>query len=163
MLFVLYVRGGCELRVVEELRLKTITAYCPRQLKAERRCGQWQYIERIIFTGYVFVEVPELTAKIWHKVMKCAGAIKFVSPCALPPDEESYIRQLCNSGDCIDISRGYIYGGALHITSGFLKDLEHEIVKFNWRGKRASADVTIYGEKHRLVFSVEFDDPPALP
>lgn len=163
MLFVLYVRGGCELRVVEELRLKTITAYCPRQIKAERRRDVWQYVERIIFTRYVFIDVPELTAKLWHKVMKCAGAIRFVSLRALPPNEESYIRRLCNSGDCIDISRGYISGGTLHITSGFLKDLEHEIVKFNRRGKRASADVTIYGEKHRLVFSVEFDDPPALP
>ncbi|MDE7360356.1 MAG: hypothetical protein K2N38_00300, partial [Oscillospiraceae bacterium] len=123
----------------------------------------WQYVERIIFTGYVFIDVPEITAKLWHSVMKCAGAIRFVSWCALPSDEDAYIRKLCNDGNCIDVSRGYISDGTLHITSGFMTNLEHEIVKFNRRGKRVTADVMIYGEKHRVVFSVEFDDPPALP
>lgn len=162
-MYVLYVRGGYELSIIEELRLKDIPAYCPRQIKAERRRGQWQYIERIVFSRYVFVDVSEITAKLWHKVLKCTGAVRFVSLCSLPPDEESYIRQLCNNGNSIDVSRGYVFNGTLHITSGFLKDLDYEIIKFNRRGRRASADVTIYGEKHRIVFSVEFDDPPALP
>lgn len=162
-MYVLYVRGGSELTVVEELRRKNITAYCPRQIKAERRRGQWQYAERIIFTGYVFVDVPELTAKLWHVIIKCAGAIRFVSLCSLPEIEDAYIRKLCNDGNCIDVSRGYVSGGTLHITSGFMTNLDYEIVKFNRRGRRASADVTLYGEKHRMVFSVEFDDPPALP
>lgn len=161
MLYVLYAQSGRELRIVEELRRKGIDAHCPRQLKAERRRGNWQYTERIIFTGYVFIDVPELTAKLWHTVMSCAGAIRFVSLCALPPGEDDYIRRLCNNGDCIGVSRGYISESGLHITSGFLKNLDHEIVKFNRRGKRASADVTLYGEKHRIVFSVEFDAPPA--
>ncbi|MBD5130877.1 MAG: hypothetical protein HDT43_13285 [Ruminococcaceae bacterium] len=162
-MYVLYVQHGKELHIVEELRCKNITAYCPRQLKAERRRGNWQYVERIIFTGYIFVDVPELTAKLWHIIMKSTGAIRFVSLCALPSDESEYISRLCNDGDCIDISRGYISDGTLHITSGFLTNIEHEIVKFNRRGKRAAADVTIYGEKHRIVFSVEFDEPPVLP
>lgn len=162
-MYVLYVQSGMELRIVGELRRKSITAYCPRQIKAERRRGNWQYVERIIFTGYVFVDVPGLTAKLWHIIMKCMGAIRFVSLCALPEDEDGFIRSLCNDGDSIDISRGYISGGTLHITSGFLTNLEHEIVKFNRRGKRVTADVAIYGEKHRVVFSIELDAPPALP
>lgn len=161
MLYVLFVQSGRELRIVEELRRKKITAYCPRQLKAERRRGNWQYAERIIFPGYVFVDVPELQPWVWHSVMKCSGAIRFVSELPLQPDEDDYIRRLCNDGDCIGISRGYVSDGVLHITNGFLRDLDHEIIKFNRRGKRASADVTIYGEKHRIVFSVEFDAPPA--
>lgn len=161
MLYVLFVQSGRELQIVEELRHKMITAYCPRQLKAERRRGHWNYVERIIFTGYVFVDVPELQPWVWHSVMKCSGAIRFAGELPLPPDEDDYIRRLCNDGDCIGISRGYVSDGVLHITNGFLRDLKYEIVKFNRRGKRASADVTIYGEKHRVVFSVEFDAPPA--
>lgn len=161
MLYVLYVRGGKESQVVEELRQKNITVYCPRQLKAERRCGNWQYVERIIFTGYVFVDIPELKPRVWHNVMDNGSAKRFVSEFPLPPNEEDYIRRLCNDGDCIGISRGYVSEGVLHITSGFLRNIEHEIVKFNRRGKRATADVTIYGEKHRINFSVEFDAPPA--
>lgn len=163
MLYVLYVQGGRELRVIEELRRKNITAYCPRQLKAERRCGNWQYVELVIFTGYVFVDVPELQPRVWHNIMDSVSTKRFVSEFPLPFDEEDYIRRLCNDGDCIGISCGYVSEGVLHITSGFLKDLEHEIIKFNRRGKRATADVTIYGEKHKVNFSVEFDAPPALP
>ena len=162
-MYVLYVRRGSELTIVEELRLKNITAYCPRQIKAERRRGNWQYVERIIFSGYVFIDVPEITAKIWHIIMKCTGAIRFVSLCALPESEDAYIRKLCNDGNCINVSRGYVSDGVLHITDGFMTILDNEIVKFNRRGRRASADVTLYGEKHRVVFSIELDAPHALP
>lgn len=161
MLYVLFVQGGKELQIIEELWRKNISAYCPRQLKAERRRGHWQYVERIIFTGYVFVDIPELQPQVWHSIMKCGGAIRFVSELPLPIDEDDYIRRLCNDGDCIGISRGYVLDNVLHITSGFLKNFDYNIVKFNRRGKRAAADVTIYGEKHRVVFSVEFDAPPA--
>lgn len=161
MLYVLYAPGGRELQIVEELRRKKINAYCPRQLKAERRRGDWQYAERVIFTGYVFVDIPELLPRIWHIVMDSGSAKRFVSKSPLPPDEEDYIRRLCNDGDCIGISRGYVLDNVLHITSGFLKDFDYNIIRFNRRGKRATADVTIYGEKHRIVFSVEFDAPPA--
>lgn len=147
------------MQIIEELRRKKITAYCPRQLKAERH-GGWQYVERLIFTRYVFVDVPEITAQIWHTVMGCTGAIKFVSLHSIPPNEEEYIRRLCSDGDCIGVSRGYVSDGRLHITDGFLKNFDYNIVKFNRRGKRAAADVTIYGEKHTIVFSVEFDAPP---
>lgn len=161
MLYVLFVQSGRELTIIEELRRKKITAYCPRQLNAERRRGDWQYAERIVFTGYVFIDVPDLQPQVWHSVMKCVGAIRFVSELPLPPDEDDYIRRLCNDGDCIGVSRGYVLNDTLHITDGFLKNFDYNIVKFNRRGKRASADVTIYGKKHKIVFSVEFDAPPA--
>ena len=155
MLYVVHVRGGYELRIVEELRQRGIAAYSPRQLCAERRRGEWRYVERNIFSGYVFVEIPELTAEAWHKIMDCAGTVRILSRRPLPPDEDAYITRLCNSGYCISVSRGYILDGVLHV--------EHSIIKFNRRGKRAAADVTIYGKHHKIIFSVEFDEPPALP
>ena len=163
MLYVVHVRGGYELRGVEELRQKGIAAYSPRQLCAERQRGEWRHVERNIFSGYVFVEIPELTAETWHKIMDCTGTVRILSRHPLPPDEDKYITQLCNSGYCISVSRGYVLDGVLHITSGFVKQFEHRIIKFNRRGKRAAADVTIYGKHHKIIFSVEFDDPPALP
>ena len=163
MLYVVHVRGGYELRVAEELRQRGIAAYSPRQLCVERRRGEWRYVERNIFSGYVFVEILELTAEAWHKIMDCAGTVRILSRRPLPPDEDAYITRLCNSGYCISVSRGYILDGVLHITSGFVKRFEHSIIKFNRRGKRAAADVTIYGKHHKIIFSVEFDEPPALP
>lgn len=161
MLYVVYVQGVHALNVLEQLRLKNITAYCPRQLYAERKRGEWQYIERIIFGGYVFVDIPVLTAEFWHEIKSCTGVIRFVSCNPLPNGEDEYIRCLCNSGECIELSRGYIIDNELHITDGFLKQYEHRIIKFNRRGKRATADVTMYGKHYRVVFSIEYDNPPA--
>ncbi len=91
MLYVVHVRGGYELRVVEELRQKGIAAYSPRQLCAERQRGEWRHVERNIFSGYVFVEIPELTAETWHKIMDCTGTVRILSRHPLPPDEDKYI------------------------------------------------------------------------
>ena len=160
MLYVAYVQGGRELTFMEQLKRIGIKAYCPRQMAAERHRGEWIYVERIIFGCYVFVEAEEITPEFWLRVHSCTGFIRFLSRCSLAPTEEEYIRLLCNNGDCIEVSRGYISNGMLHITDGFLQKLEHRIIRFNRRGKRASADVTMYGEHYKVVFSVEFDNPP---
>lgn len=163
MLYVAYVQGGRELTFMEQLRLNGVRAYVPRQMAAERHHGEWIYVERIMFTRYVFVEAEAITPEFWQKVRTCTGFMRFLSNCALAPTEEEYIRLLCNNGDCIDVSRGYISNGALHITDGLLKQIEHKITRFNRRGKRATADVTLYGEHYKVVLSVEFDNPPVLP
>lgn len=161
MLFVIYVRGGSEISVLEQLRRKGYAAYCPRRLCDERRRGEWQTTERIIFTGYLFIDAEVITAEDWHRIASCDGFIKFVSMTALSATEDEYIRALCADGECIGVSRGYIKCGALHITEGFAKKFEHKIVKFNRRGRRATADITICGQHRKVIFSVIFDDPPA--
>lgn len=161
MLFVIYVRGGTEISMLEQLRCKGYTAYCPRRLCEERKHGEWQTVERIIFGGYIFIDAELITAEDWHRIAACDGFIKFVSGVALSPTEDEYIRALCADGECIGVSRGYISGGTLHITSGFAKKFEHKIVRFNRRGRRATADVTIHGQHRKVIFSVIFDAPPA--
>lgn len=61
------------------------------------------------------------------------------------------------------MSRGYVAGGALHITDGFLRRFEHRIIRYNKRGKRATADVTIYGRHYEITLGCEFDVPPVTP
>lgn len=160
-MYVVQVRGGCEVSFIEQLRRKAVNAYCPRQLHEERHRGKWERVERNLFGGYVFIEADSIFAQDWHRIAACEGFMRFVSLCPLAPSEDEYIRALCNSGECIGVSRGYIREGALHITDGFVKKFEHRIIKFNRRGRRATADVTMYGEHYRVVFSVIFDEPPA--
>ncbi len=162
MLFVIYVRGGTEISMLEQLRRKGYTAYCPRRLCEERKHGEWQTVERIIFGGYIFIDAELVTAEDWHRIASCDGFIKFVSGVALSPTEDEYIRALCADGECIDVSHGYISGGTLHITSGSAKKFEHKIIRYNRRGRRATADVTIHGQHRKVIFSVIFDAPPAV-
>lgn len=162
-MFVLYCQCGRESYVVEQLRRKGVTAYSPSRLITERKRGQWCSREDVLFDGYVFLDSNELKPDLYYDVKKCNGVIRFVSRSQLSDTEEEYIRTLCNSGKCIGVSRGYVKDGSLHITEGFLKALEHKIIRFNRRGRRATADVTLYGEHYRVTFTVEFDDPPAAP
>lgn len=159
MLYVVYCRFGCELTFIEQLRLKGIKAYCPRQLSEERHGGEWQRVERMLFSGYVFVEKDGISAEDWHVIAACHGFVRFLSLCSLSPTEDEYIRALCNEDECIDVSRGYITDGTLHITEGFLKKLEHKIIKYNRRGRRATADVTMYGKHYKVVLSVIIEPP----
>ena len=77
--------------------------------------------------------------------------------------EEEYIRFLCNDGHALGISRGYVSGGALHIMDGFLKRFQHKIIRFNRRGKRAVADVTIYGRHYEVILGCEIESQPVVP
>lgn len=159
MLFVVYVQGGRERQVLEQLRSKGITAYCPRRISAERRRGEWIYAERIIFGGYIFVDADAISAELWHKLKSCSGVIRLLSNSALSATEDEYIRALCNKGCCIGVSRGYVSDGTLHITDGFLRQFEHRIIKYNRRGKRATADLTMYGKHYKVILTVEIDPP----
>ena len=58
--------------------------------------------------------------------------------------------------------------GRNHITikaslDGFLKRFQHKIIRFNRRGKRAVADVTIYGRHYEVILGCEIESQPAVP
>lgn len=160
-MFVIYCQCGRELSVTEQLAAAEITAYAPRRIVPEQKRGLWVQREILLFDGYVFLDAKELTVEIWQTVKHCYGTIRFASRSQLSPTEEEYIRVLCNGGKGLGISRGYVSDGALHITDGFLKRFEHRIIKFNRRGKRATADITIYGRHYDVTLGCEFDNPPA--
>lgn len=161
-MYVIYCQSGKELAVVRQLADKGITAYAPRRIVPERRHRAWVRREILLFSGYVFLDLTELTPEIWQTVKFCYGTVRILSRSQLSPTEEEYIRFLCNNGYGLGISRGYVSGGVLHITDGFLKRLEHRIIKYNRRGKRATADITIYGRHYEVTLGCEIE-PPASP
>ena len=160
-MFVIYVQSGRELEVVDQLAAKDIKAYAPRKVVSERCGTMWYNRAYIIFDCYVFIDAAELTVELWNAVKETYGAVRFVSRSQLSATEEEYIRLLCSAGKPIGLSRGYIVNGILHITEGFLKSIEHKIVRYNRRGRRATAEFTIHGERYKVTFSCEFDPPPA--
>lgn len=162
-MYVIYCQGGRELSVVRQLADKGLTAYAPRRMVLERRHRVWIRQEILLFGGYVFLDCEELTAEVWQTVKNCCGTLRILSRSQLSDTEEEYIRFLCNDGHALGISQGYISGGALHITDGFLRHFEHRIIRYNKRGKRATADVTIYGKHYEITLGCEFDVPPVAP
>lgn len=161
-MYVIYCQSGKELSVVRQLAEKNITAYAPRRLVQERRRRIWVKREILLFSGYVFLDA-ELNPEIWQAVKFCYGTVKILSRSQLSRTEEEYIRFLCNGGRPLGISRGYVSGGVLHITDGFLKHFEHKIIRFNRRGKRAMADVTIYGRHYEVILGCEIESANTSP
>ena len=161
-MYVIYCQSGKEMSVVRQLAEKNITAYAPRRLVQERRRGKWVQREILLFSGYVFLN-SELTPEIWQAVKFCYGTLKLLSSSQLSQTEEEYIRFLCNGGCPLGISRGYVSGNVLHITDGFLKRFEHKIIRFNRRGKRAVADITIYGRHYEIILGCEIEAAGTSP
>lgn len=162
-MYVIYCQSGKEMAVVRQLAEKKITAYAPRRLVQERRHRRWVQREILLFSGYVFLDCEGLTPDIWQAVKFCYGTLHILSRSQLSPTEEEYIRFLCNDGHALGISCGYVSGGSLHITDGFLKRFRHKIIRFNKRGKRAVADVTIYGRHYEVTLGCEIESQPAVP
>ena len=162
-MYVIYCQGGRELSVVRQLADKGLTAYAPRRMVLERRHRVWIRREILLFSGYVFLDCVEMTAEVWQAVKNCCGTLRILSRSQLSDTEEEYIRFLCNDGRALGISRGYISGGVLHITDGFLRHFEHRIIRYNKRGKRATADVTIYGRHYEITLGCEIESQPVAP
>lgn len=161
-MYVVYCQSGKEMSVVRQLAEKGVTSYAPRRKVLERRLRTWVQREILLFSGYVFLDVPALDPEVWQTVKNCCGTVRILSRSQLSPTEEEYISFLCNGGHALGISRGYISDGALHITDGFLRKFEHKIIRYNRRGKRATADVTIYGRHYEITLGCEFE-PPVAP
>ena len=162
-MYVIYCQSGKEMSVVRQLADKGLTAYAPRRLVPERRRRVWIRREVLLFSGYVFLDCRDLTPEIWQAVKFCCGTLRILSRSQLSPTEEEYIRFLCNGGRALEISRGYISGSALHITDGFLRHFEHKIIRYNKRGKRVVADITIYGRHYEIILGCEFESQPVAP
>ena len=152
-MYVIYCQSGKEMTVVRQLAEKNITAYAPRRLVQERHRRRWVQREVLLFSGYVFLDA-ELTPDIWQAVKFCYGTLRILSRSQLSQTDD---------GHALGISRGYVSGGALHIMDGFLKRFQHKIIRFNRRGKRAVADVTIYGRHYEVILGCEIESQPAVP
>lgn len=157
-MFVVYVQTGRELEVTAALRKKDFTAYAPRRIVRYRKGGVNYCVPEILFDGYVFVDLPVIDSYDYYAIRAVPGVGNFISrSCPISSAEEEYILKLCNNGADIDISKGYIENGVLKIKSGFLKHLEHKIVRYSKRQHRATVEVNVHGVPHRVVCGIDIE------
>lgn len=160
MIYVLYVQGGKEPDIVQELRRIGFTAYAPRQIRRYRVKGVVYNISEVMFGGYVFIDLPNgVHPEDYYKIVKVNGVGKFISrTCCLSPTEEEYIRKLYSGGDKNCIAHGTISNGTLKIDKdSWLKPFESHIVKFSKRQHRVTVELTFYGKPHRMVCACDIE------
>ena len=157
-MYVLYVMGGKEMEIVKALKLRGYTAYVPRRLLNQRKNGCYYRVPEILFPGYVFLQKDKITAEDYYAIRKIDGVGNFLNRnIPLSDTEEEYIKDLCNNGRDIGISKGILQNGILRITEGFLEGYEHKIIRYSRRQHRATVELTIYGKPYRIVCGVDIE------
>ncbi len=154
MTYVLQVQTGKELAVRSQLMRKGIAADVPRERILIRKGGLWSKMIKLLFPGYVFVEI-NYSAEIFHKINPVSGVIRFLgNPTPLPGHEAEMIKWLSNGGEIIEPSAVSNEDGRI-VCKGFLAGYEDRIKYFNLRQKKAAVEVRFGGRKHRANLSIE--------
>lgn len=156
MIYVVHVQNGTEQRIVKSLRENGIDAYVPRHDLLERRKGKWNTVNRIIFPGYVFIQVNNISDRIYYIVKRTIGVLRFLGkpPAPLTIIEESRLMWILKAEN-LPVSKGCISNGRVHITDGILTGREHCILKYSKRRKRCTLYCEINGKRHYFDVSAE--------
>ena len=159
MIYVVTTVSGRELETVSALRRADYEAYVPRALRRRRKGKECFYTAEIMFDGYVFISLSaELTADDYYKIREVKTVGNFLSKrAALSEKEAEYVRTLCNNGQNVGVSAGYVKGGVLHITSGWLKRFEDKIVRWSARQHKATVEITLHGEPYRITCTADIE------
>lgn len=160
MIYVAQIMTGTEDDARAELRRSGFTALVPEKQMYIRRGGIWHTETRVVFPGYIFIGLGDLSAADYHTIKKCPGYIRLLGapvPQPIPAAEAEYIRLLANEGKPLDASKAYItLDGQIEIVSGSLKAFEDGITWYSRRQRRAEVEVKIAGITHRITFAVDF-------
>lgn len=159
MIYVLQVQTGKELTVRAQLEQRGISASVPRERIEIRKGGLWSKMIKLLFTGYVFVDI-DFTAEMFHQINPVSGVIRFLgNPTPLPEHEADMIRWLSNGGEVIEPSPVITdSGGKVIGYEGFLADNADRIKYLNMRQKKAAVEVRFGSKVHRANIGIEIKD-----
>lgn len=157
MIYVLQTESGMEMNIRAKLLRENISAYVPRRELILRKNAGWTKVVNLILPGYVFIEC-DYSAELYHRIKPIDGVVRFLgAPSPIRAAEEDFMRLLFNGGEVIPQSEAEVdISGKVTVTGGWLVGKEQYITKFNVRQKKASAEITFGGIKHRINFGVDY-------
>lgn len=153
---VLQVHTGREVFVADCLNAIGVKAIAPRQIVQERKGGIWSEFARLLFPGYIFIDM-RIDDKTYYRILRIDGTLRFLNKCqCLPPHEVGYIKQIdiAFNDEICDVI--IMDDGHLKILNGWLKVYNDKVVGYNRRQRRLYLEITIHGEPVRLKCSVNF-------
>jgi transcriptional antiterminator NusG len=153
MIYVLHVMTGKEIAVRDELRRVPYAAMVPREICLERRDGEIAKRERVLFAGYVFIDMS-MNLQSYYKIRDIPHVIKFLgggSPLQLSTAEAKHIEWLNNGGKPLEPSELDEDG---IVKTGPLKGRDLDVVAMNKRAKRAKLLITLAGIPQEISLSV---------
>jgi transcription antitermination factor NusG len=156
-MYTIQTKPKTELDVLYRIESLGYTAYVPREERQIRKRGKWHSQINMIFSGYVFIDVNEISNELYYQLKKIDGFIRILgSPSPLSPTECEQIKWLCNSGNIIAPSHYIITeDGKIKFVDGVVMNLRHLIVDFKLRQKRVKLRITVEGKFFTVTLPVE--------
>lgn len=161
-MYVLHVLSGQEDVVKRELIRAGQIAHVPTEVRLEHRQGSWHSRRRILFTGYVFLELEEMDARSYYTAKNTCFVIGFLGtekPEKLLKREADMIRIMANQGkDLPTPVVTYHTKTNLHTVKWDLKESDIRLKRLFKRQKRAVFEFVLAGVKHEIMLSCEFKE-----
>ncbi len=152
-MYVVQVRPLSELKTKTRLIRMGYPSLVPMEERLERRAGKWVSRMRTLFSSYVFLDIDQLSANDYHRIMSNENVLRFLGevgkPTRLSESEEELIRFLDTIKNGI-WQEPMIQGEQFTVAGNKL-----EVEKVHRRQKRATFKVSFAGEEHRVTLSCE--------
>lgn len=153
-MYVVQVRPQSELKAMVRLRRKGFKALVPQENRLERRQGEWVQRLRILFAGYVFIDLSNMRQEEYYSIKNLDYVLRFLGadqPAQLDEKEAEFIRFLAPS----DFeSVGILEAETLEIGSRYkINGYELKAIAINQRQRRATFEMNLAGEEHRVTLS----------
>jgi len=157
----LFCKTGQEDKVKERLeyRLKDkFDIIVPKRRLRERRAGEWRFVTRVLFPGYVLVhgDINELE---YYSFKGVPGILKLLRTgmdvASIEPHEMQVLGNLICNGEIIGFSKVMVEGKKVNIIDGPLLNMEGYIESINHRKGRAKVRLNFLGEPRTVELGVE--------
>lgn len=159
---VIQTKKNKEVTVMEQLRSAGFEALVPREEQQIRTGGEWGSKERILFSGYVFMEC-KFDASVYYQIMRIPDVVAILgdprAPAVLSYLESEWIRLLGNDGKLIEPALiSFQDDGSYQIKKGILLNFKSRIISCQKRQKKATFEITVFGEIHKITLSIVSDE-----
>lgn len=163
MWYVIQTKNGEEVKNMDVCRraLKACS-YCnvfvPKYICMKRYEGAWHYEQRVLFSGYFFIDtnqpeaVEEALAPL-DRIMKPVCVGKEFHP--IYEEEQRFLESLMDSEYNILMSRGNIVSGICDVEEGPLRKKTAIIRKVNRHKRTADIEVNLFGQKRLVKIGLE--------
>lgn len=163
-MYVVQVKPQSELKTQNYLFRKGIPTLVPMSTTLERRRGKnqayWIEVDRIVFNGYVFIDLPEISDAKYYKILNCDWVLRFLGekgkPSKLYKEEIEFIK-IRDAWDLIkDLPKERLRKGSQWSRKG----VPFEIVAVDRRQRKIQIAVEIGDVQHRisLPYNVETNE-----
>lgn len=150
--YVAHVMTGTEQEIANKLNSAGMRALAPVEVLHERRHAKWWPVRKTVFPGYVFIRVG-MSPRNYYYIKQLPHVIRLLGvdgPEAVPEEQMEIVECFANGGLDFGVSEGEKIDGKTVIKTGPLAKLEGQIVKVNARARRATVEVPILGDVHRV-------------